>query len=548
MFLKLHMSVRRRACLLVCAAALPFAVPLRATAQTPALAAPGAVSVTVASFRIEGNTLLPAPDIEQRLAPFKGSATMQKLQDAAATVQEMYRAAGYGGVVAYLPEQDLAAGTVRIRVVEGRLNTIELAAGKQFSGNNLLASVPSLKVGRTPLVRRIDTEIQMANENPAKALQVLLQPGSDPGSISAKLSVNEQPVQRITARTDNTGSRQNGRWRAALGWQHANLFDADHVAAVEWQTAPQDARGLNVISGSYRAPMYAQHMALDAYGAWSDVDAGKVGTQAGDLSFAGRGTILGARASWYLPRIESLDQRVLLGAEWREYRNTCAINGLPQNSCGAAGASVSLLPLSLTYTAQAAAEIRYGFSAGVYVNAGARGDGTSAADFDAVRSGAKSRYALLRANAQLAVPVEGIGVFSARGSAQFAAKALVPGEMFGIGGSGSVRGFEERELSGDSGLSLTLEATGPSYAEKFAWLKGGDLRGLLFADAGWVANKGGYACQLGRTSCSLASLGAGLRMSWRELTARVDVGVALNDAATTRQGGVRAHASLAYNY
>ena len=521
--------------------------PVLAQALAPS-AAGAAVAVEVKAFNVIGNTLLPMPEIEQKLAGFKGQATLPRLRDAAATVQEMYRTAGYGGVVAYLPEQDLGTGTVHIRVVEGLLNAIELAPGKQFSGNNLLASVPSLQVGRTPRVRHIDVEIQMANENPAKGLQVLLQPGADPGSIAAKLSVAEQPVQRVTARTDNTGSRQNGRWRAALGWQHANLFDADHVLAAEWQTAPANASALNVVSASYRAPLYAQHMALDAYGAWSDVDAGKVGTQAGDLQFAGRGTIAGARASVYLPRIESLDRRVIVGVEWRDYRNTCAINGLAQSACGAAGASVTLLPLSLTYTTQAAAELRYGFSVGAHFNVGySLADGRDI-DFDAVRSGARSRYALLRANAQLALPVDGFGVFALRGSAQFAAKALVPGEMFGIGGAGSVRGFEERELSGDSGAQITLEATGQNLAERVAWLRGGDLRALLFADGGWVSNRDGYACQVGRTQCAVASLGAGLRLGWRQLQARLDVAVALNDAASTRRGEVRAHASLTYNY
>ncbi len=97
---------------------IALAIPVRA--QTPPPAAPE-VTVAVNALRVEGNTLLPMPEIDCRLEPFKGAATMPRLRDAATAAQEMYRAAGYGGVVAYLPEQDLGAGAVRIRVVEGRL-------------------------------------------------------------------------------------------------------------------------------------------------------------------------------------------------------------------------------------------------------------------------------------------------------------------------------------------------------------------------------------------------------------------------------------------
>ena len=74
----------------------------------------------------------------------------------------------------------------------------------------------------------------------------------------------------------------------------------------------------------------------------------------------------------------------------------------------------------------------------------------------------------------------------------------MPGELFGIGGAGSVRGFEERELAGDSGASLSLEAVSANLAESVAWLDGGDLRALLFADAGTVSNSYDAACQAGR--------------------------------------------------
>lgn len=521
-------------------------VPQAAAPPGPAASSP-APTVQVQGFEVQGNTLLPPAALQARLAEFKGTATLQRLRDAAAAVQELYRRAGYGGVVAFLPEQaftSAAGGVVRIRVVEGRLTRVDVAENRQYSIANIRASLPTLVTGATPQVRRIDAEIQLANENPSKTVQVLLQPGDTPGSIAAKVTVAEQPVQRFTARVDNTGGERTGRWRAALGWMHANVADKDHVFAVELQTAPEDTQAMAVLSASYRAPLYGQAMAIDAYGAYSDVDAGKVGTQAGDLAFSGKGTIVGTRLNVYLPRYANVDQRLVAGLEWREYLNNCSIAGLPQGACGAAGESVSVQPLSLSYTAQTVSEIRAGVSLGLHHNLAFGGSHGAQADFDAVRPNSRRRYTLLRASAQLALPVAEWGVLAARLQGQYSAKPLVPGELFGIGGAQNVRGFEERELGGDSGAQLSIEALGPNLGERLFQQPGLDLRALLFADAGYASNQRGDPCLPARSHCRMGSLGFGLRANWQPWQLRLDVARAMSTATTTVKGDVRAHFSL----
>jgi hemolysin activation/secretion protein len=508
--------------------------------------------VQVQGYEVQGNTLLQPAALQQRLQAFTGRQALQGLRDAAAAVQEMYRQAGYGGVVAFLPEQPLdaagaAGATVRIRVVEGRLTRVDIAQNKAFSSANIRASLPSLVTGRTPDVRRIDAEIQLANENPAKTVQVLLQPGTEPATIAAQLTVAEQPVQRFSARVDNTGGERDGRWRAALGWQHANLFDRDQVFGIELQTAPENASSVAVATVSFRAPLYGPLLAIDAYGAYSDVDAGKLATPAGDLSFSGQGSIVGTRLNAYLPRWQNIDQRLIAGLEWREYRNNCSIEGLPQGACGSAGASVAVQPLSLTYTAQAAGDVRAGLSMGLHHNLALGGRHSDAADFEAVRPGSARRYTLWRASAQVAVPVGEWGSIAARLQGQFSGRALVPGEAFGAGGAQSVRGFEERELGGDSGAQLSVEAISAPLGALLGQPEL-ELRALLFADAATVSNRNGDPCLGERSSCRIGSLGAGLRLGWQAWQMRLDVGRAMTSAVTTREGDVRAHFSLSTSF
>lgn len=504
----------------------------------------------VERFVIAGNTLLPDAAIEQHLTPFRGARNLQQLRDAAAAVQELYRRAGYGGVVAFLPEQALGEGAATIRVVEGRLRRIDVVDNRHFSRETVLASLPALELDRTPQVRLIDGQIQMANESPARTVQVLLQPGERPGDIAARVTVVERPLQRWTLRADNTGSERTGRWRLAAGWQHGDAFGLDHVFSAELQTSPGHASDVAIASAGYRMPFYAHALALDAYAAWSDVDAGRSSTAAGDLQFAGRGRIAGLRLSRYLPRLGNVDQRLVLGLERRDYLNSCSIAGLPDVACGPAGASVSVAPVSIGYTAQAVGELRLGINAALIHNAAWAGGPDRASDFEAVRQGARRRYTLLRAagHAGMALPY---GQLAARATVQYSGDVLVAGELFGIGGALSVRGYEERELAGDVGMQASLEWSSPNLlgdedAERSD--DGTDLRALLFADAGWVALRRDTPCLPGQTRCRIAALGAGLRFAQRHVQLRLDWGHALAGAATTRRGDNHVHLALILSF
>jgi len=520
---------------------LAVAQPVQAQSPSPTPPPAAASEVQVEHFDIEGNTLLPIERIQQRIQPWLGQRTMGQLREAASAVQDLYRRAGYGGVVAFVPEQTVAGGRIRIRVVEGKLQQVEVIDNQHFSRENILASLPALQVGATPDVRRIDAQIQMANENPAKSLQLLLQPGREPGTVAAKLSVVEGPVQRWSGRLDNTGGERTGRWRAALGWQHADLTGNDDVLSTEFQTSPGHWSEVRVLSLGYRVPFYAHSMALDGFAARSDVDGGTTQTAAGDLAFSGRGRVLGLRLSRYLERFGNIDQRLQLGLEQRDYLNDCSIAGLPPGACGGAGASVRLSPLSVGYTLQAAGEYRVGLSASLAHNLGWGGANASADAFDRVRVGAKPGYTIGRFSATLAVPLLSFGTVEARGSVQYANRALVPGEAFGVGGAQSVRGYEERELNGDRGVRASLEYGSPNLLAALPGAEKIRLQAVAFADVGWVQQVGAEQCLAGRSTCRIGSLGFGLRAGIPDSQIRLDVARAMAGGNPTRKGDWMLH-------
>lgn len=537
----------RCAAALCCALAGTAAVAQRTASPDATIGAPTERRVQVRDFLLSGATLIDPARLQAVLAPFKGPRTLAELRQAALAVQAAYVEAGYGAVVAYLPSQAVEDGSIGITVLEGKVGQVVVEGAKRKTAAQIRAALPTLREGETPQVRRIDGELQMANENPGRTVGVLLGPGRQPGEVQATVKVQEAPAQRWQLSADNSGNDRTGRYRVALGWQHADLSGHDDVLTLQVQTSPTASDAVAVLSGGYRLPFPGWLSALDLFAAYNDVDGGTSATAAGDLSFSGRGRIVGARWNLYLPRLAEFDQRLVFGLEQRAYLNQCAISGLPAGACGPAGESVTVQPFTLEWATQRGGQTAGGFNVALSHNLGLGGRHGEAANFEAVRTGAKRRYTVFRAGATLSLPVLEDWSLAGRVNGQFTGDALVPGEQFGIGGSATVRGYEEREITGDSGLTASIELVTPRWDGSFGSQKI-DLRLLAFADAGSVRNENAAACTGNRSRCNLAAFGLGARLTLGPVQTRLSVANALEDGATTVRGDWRTHLSLSASF
>jgi hemolysin activation/secretion protein len=499
-------------------------------------------TVKVSGFQVTGNSLLDPRKVDAVLMPMLGQRTLEELHRAAAAVQSLYAAEGYGAVVAYLPPQSGQDGLVTIAVVEGKVSAIDVVGNRRFTADNVKASLPAVQLGTTPRLRDIDAELRIANENPSKQVQVLLKPGRRSGDAEVELQVQEQPLNRFTASLDNTGNDRTGDYRAAIGWQHGSITGHDDVLGVQLQVSPTEPQQVRVLSTGYRWPLYGQHMVLDAFAAYSDIDGGSTATLAGDLRFVGRGRVFGVRAGWYLPRWGEFDRRLTLGLDRRAYLNRCDLDGQLFETCGAGGESVAVSPLSLEYSLHSAGATPMTLSVALMHNLRLGGRHTGRESFELARPGAKPGYTTLRLGVSAGLPIDEQWQLRGRLNAQWTPDALVSGEQFGLGGAQSVRGYEERELVGDMGLVASLELTGPGLLAPDRGL--GGLRPVAFVDAGIARNQGDAPCVEVKSQCSAGSVGLGLRYAFGALQARLDLAYPLKSVARTQRGDARAHFAL----
>jgi hemolysin activation/secretion protein len=506
----------------------------------PGMALAQEQKIPVSSVHIEGNTLLPEPVLARMTADLPGTQrSLAELNTVATRVQDAYRDAGYGGVVAYIPPQENTDGKVLVRVVEGRLAQVRVTGNTWFDTANVRAGLPNLREGGTPRVRAIDRDIQSTNDNPAKHVRVTLMAGARPGDIDADVAVSDTNPLQYLAGYNNTGTSATGTQRLSVGIQHANLFGRDHVATFQYQTSPQHPDRVRIYSAGYRVPLYAQALSIDGFIAHSTVSNGTTATTAGPLSFTGRGTVLGLRLNRNLDRVGEYDHHFTFGVDKRVYDDDCSVGVFGSLACGPAAVDVSTLPLSLAYAGQKQGPtLAYGISAALSMNAG----GSSAATFEAARPGARRHYRVARVVgfAEKALPA-GFSINS-RIEVQYSPDALVSGEKFGLGGVGSVRGYAERELAGDKGYLLRFEAATAALELTDTWR----LRPYLFVDHGRVMNHRDMPCRdANETSCALTGLGVGARLNMgRKASASVDVGRAATRGIGTASGDVHAHFAL----
>lgn len=530
--------------LAACLIFLPFNALAQQGVQSP--------KFDIAGFRVEGNSVLSATEVDAILQPYVGKQRdFADVQRALEALQDVYQRRGYGAVYVYLPEQRLEGGTIVLKVIEAKIDKITVTGNRYFSEANVRRALPDLKPGAVPNMVDIAENSRAANENPARQLQVVLKQSPTEGLIDAGVQVTDQPPLKPFVSLDNTGTPATGRERLGLGVQYANLWERDHVATLQYITSPTDRDKVKVYSLGYRFPIPTWGDSVDLYAGYSNVSAAQTQTPAGALSISGKGTLAGGRYNLILRRRGEYEQRVLFGFDYRKFENQCSLGSFGSAGCistaGNPGADVETRPASIGYSGQLTQATRQaGFNVSYARNipGGAHGGD---ADFSAVRAPATAHYGVLRYAASASSAA--FGNWTVRGNlqGQSSSNALVPAEQFGLVGYTAVRGFLERELAGDKGYLGNLELYTPDVGSALGWKTTG-ARLLAFYDAGVAQINEPVAGQADRTIAS--SWGLGLRGSYgRNVTLRLDVARVVHGGGSSRASGDKmAHAGMVASF
>ncbi len=452
----------------------PFAAAQSpAPAPLPPMTTPAKPVFTIRGFSIQGDDPLPAGESTRVLAPFlRADATLESLQKATAALEEAFKQKGFALHRVVLPPQTIS-DTVQLQIVRFALAKVTVEGLKPdgaYDEANIRASLPELQEGASPNFKTLSVQTAIANESQGKQVQIALKEAAVADQIDARIVVTESKPWNFAVGLANTGSKATGHDRFTVSGSHANVFNLDHQFVGAYTTSLEKGDDVRQYGANYKIPLYKLGGVLGASYTRSTV----VG-DFGALTSTGAGQTMGLNYSHYLPPDGGYRSYVTLGLDDRRF-DPAKVNGLPTGQL-----TRRSRPLSLGYTANVQSDTAlWGYDTTLSLNTSA-GSGNSLAAYRSEDPRITSRnFKVLRANARYLAGFGEGWLWSVRAQAQWSPDALISGEQLGLGGASTLRGTDERPISGDSGLSGTLELTTPEVHP--------GLRFLGFVDAGWLRN------------------------------------------------------------
>ncbi|MBW4573322.1 MAG: ShlB/FhaC/HecB family hemolysin secretion/activation protein [Tolypothrix carrinoi HA7290-LM1] len=472
---------------------------------------------TVERFEVVGSTVFSREELALVLTPFtnKPIAFTQLLQ-ARDAISELYIKKGYITSGAYIPPQTLTSGVVKIQVVEGGLEDIQITGTGRLNRNYVrsrLALATSPPFNRDRLLEAL----QLLQQNPLiQNLSAELSAGSRPGTSILSVRVREAKSFNTQIALDNGRSPSVGSFRRRLQINEANLLGLGDNLTVGYTNTD----GSNSFDASYTLPLNPRNGTLTFNYANTSSNVIERPFNKLDIESASRYYDLTFRQ----PIVQTPTQEFALGltASRREsdissllFREEFGL--LPSELSPGADEQgrtrVSSLQFFQEWTSRNSREVIAARSAFNF--------GIGAFDATINANAPDSRFFSWQGQAQWVRLLAEDTLLLIRANMQLADRSLLPIEQFGLGGLGSVRGYRQDLLLTDNGVFATAEVQYPILRIP-QWQ--GVLQVVPFVDVGSAWNSGRQNPEVN----TLASVGLGLQ--WRQgdrFTARIDWGIPL---------------------
>jgi hemolysin activation/secretion protein len=504
----------------------------------------------VLEYRVEGNTVMQAIDIERAVTPYLGEGkTVKDVEAARRSLEKLYHDHGYQTVLVNIPQQEISSGIVRLSVVEAPVGEVRIKGSRYHSLEGISAAVPQLQGGVVPNFNEVQQELAEVNHSQDLHVTPVLRASATPGQVDVDLDVQDQLPLHATFEVNNRYSANTAHVRLIGEVSYDNLFQSNQSLSLQYQVAPQDPSNAKIWSVSYVIPMRNGLVwALYAVGSDSNIAA------VGDTDVIGDGNIYGIRLIDPLASgSANFYHNFTAGFDYKDFKQDVTLQGtddLPSP------AKYSLYSLQYTATLLGVADAAHHaaaattgsrnstmFTGGVNFTITALGF-DNPDQFDHKRFGASSDFFVFHAELQRQqlLPANWSVVGSING--QLASGPLISNEQYAAGGVDSVRGYTEAERLGDNGGRASLELRTPQLLAGHARFTNSYL--YLFADGARVKILDPLPGQ--RTGYDLASEGVGFRFKYDGWLADVDGARADTVGYVTGAGSYSAQFRVSYTW
>lgn len=198
-------------------AALP-AIGNLPPAPMTALAA-GTSAVVVRTIAVEGNRVIDTATLQAQVHDAAGKTlTLAQMEEYAARLTLYYRTKGYFVARAYVPEQDLTDGNLKLRVVEGNYGNFVLDNKSYVHDDVVQGLLDDIKDRDIVSLDTLERAMLIINDTPGvRVVKADVMPGQKVGT--SDFSVGTEATRKYDGflLADNHGSRYTGKERISFG-------------------------------------------------------------------------------------------------------------------------------------------------------------------------------------------------------------------------------------------------------------------------------------------------------------------------------------------
>ncbi len=490
--------------------------------------------IVVKNFDVVGSSVFSQQELATAIKSYRDRPlTLPELFQARSVITKLYTDKGYVNSGAYIPPQELNDGTIKIAVLEGKLeginvsgtdrltpkyvsSRIEAAAGQPVNVESLLAALQLLRLD--PLISNVSAELSA---------------GIRPGTSLLDIEVEEADVFNISTSINNKKSPSVGSNQRSASFNHGNLLGIGD----RFNFTFSNTSGSNGFDFAYSLPINSRNGTVSAaYGSNSNDVVEEPFVSQLDLESESRYFELSLR----LPLVLQPNREFALGLSFsRGESETFLDNGgipLARGAEDDGETKISAIRVFQEYVNRDDRKVlafRSQFSVGLDV-------------FDATSNdnAPDSTFFAWRGQSQWVRKLDEDFLFLLRGDVQIAGGALVPLEQFRVGGVNSARGYRQDLSLGDSGVFGSAELRIPV-------LRFRQIDGLVqlapFFDIGTIWNTD----EVEIANATLPSVGLGLNLAMGDrFNARLDWGIPLTDLESEgdslQEDGV--HFSIDYDF
>ncbi len=440
-----------------------------------------------------------------------------------------------GCVTVEIPDQNVTEGCIYIELQRAKVNRVSFC-GKEPTYK--MEKFFSLYNGDVLDEERLMNNIAWFNRNPFRSAKAILSPGNQEGWADVEFVTQDRSPWRIFTGADNTGTSFTDRARLYAGFNWGNALLIRDLFTYQFTCAPTPRR-FWAHTFSYSSFLPWKHQ-LNVYGGFAEIHP-KI------TSFRNEGKNYQGSVRYeipFKPLYAPFQQQVAFGADFKNLNsNLFFISTFEEIPVIAQQANLFQFCTIYTFYWTLPKHV-WTFKTELFGSPFRFLPHQNKQVYDELRADASPFYGYMRAAlGDLYTPSKWFTLsWLFRGQASTG--ALLPSEQFGLGGSDTVRGYEERSFNSDMALCGNLELQTGRFSI-FPYSKV-DAYFLAFVDLakGW----NWHPQEADLKTQNLAGTGAGLRVNWLPyIIGRIDYGVKLHSIPGDDRFG-RYHASLSLSY